>query len=65
MIRDDIYVMFADACEKNYGHRDINRLQTFDEMMVVIARVLEDIYFAQQHNRMPEDANANSGQRDL
>lgn len=63
MIRDDIYVMFADACEKNYGHRDINRLQTFDEMMVVIARVLEEIYFSkQQHNRTPEDDNANSGQ---
>jgi hypothetical protein len=48
MIRDDIYVMFEDACEKNYGHRDINQLQSFDEMMVVIARVLEDIYFAEK-----------------
>ena len=48
MIRDDIYILFEDACEKNFGHRDINQLQTNDELMVVIARVLEEIYFKQK-----------------
>lgn len=48
MIRDDIYILFADACEKNFGTRDINELKTNDELMVVIARVLEEIYYAQK-----------------
>lgn len=57
MIRDDIYILFADACEKNYGTRDINELKTNDELMVVIARVLEEIYFKQKRTTDDNDAN--------